>query len=65
MPSALNHYVIPHICQEEMRALKNSVFLLQSKNSALRKALTVLIDDDEAMTLMNLSKFRRNPDLYR
>lgn len=48
-----------------MRALKNSIFLLQSKNSALRKALTVLIDDDEAMTLMNLSKFRRNPDLYR
>ena len=48
-----------------MRALKNSVFLLQSKNSSLRKTLTVLIDDDEAMALMNLTKLRRTPDLYR
>ena len=48
-----------------MRGLKNAVFRLQSKITSLRKALTILIDDDEAMALMNLSKFRSNPDLYR
>lgn len=48
-----------------MRGLKNAVFRLQSKISSLRKALTILIDDDEAMALMNLSKLRTNPDLYR
>lgn len=48
-----------------MRAVKNSIFNLQTKNSSLRKTLTVLIYDDEAMALMSLTKLRKNPDLYR
>ena len=48
-----------------MRGLKNAVFRLQSKITSLKKALTILIDDDEAMALMNLSILRTNPDLYK
>jgi hypothetical protein len=47
-----------------MRNLKNTVFRLQSKNSSLKKTLTILINDDESMALMNLSKLNANPDLY-
>jgi regulator of replication initiation timing len=51
--------------QENLRRLKNSVFRLQSRISSLKKALNGLIDDDEIMAMMNLTKLRANPDLYR
>ena len=47
-----------------MRHLKNATFRLQAKISSLKKSLTILIDDDEAMALMSLSKLKANPDLY-
>ena len=48
-----------------MRRLKNSVFRLQSRIASLKKALTALIDDDEIMAMMNLTRLRGNPELYR
>lgn len=48
-----------------MRNLKNAVFRLQSKVSSLRKALLLIIDDDESMALMSLTKLRVEPELYR
>jgi hypothetical protein len=48
-----------------MRTLKNTIFRLQSRVSSLRKALLTTIDDDEAMALMNLSKLKADPSLYR
>jgi hypothetical protein len=48
-----------------LRRLKNSVFRLKSRISSLKKALNGLIDDDEIMAMMNLTKLRANPDLYR
>jgi transcription termination factor NusB len=47
-----------------MRNLKNTVFRLQSRNSSLKQTLTILINDDESMALMNLSKLNVNPELY-
>ena len=48
-----------------MRHLKNDVSRLQAKIFSLQKVLNVLIEDDETMALMNLSKLRANPDVYR
>ena len=47
-----------------MRNLKNAIFRLQSRVASLRKALLTVIDDDEAMALMNLSLLRAEPELY-
>ena len=47
-----------------MRNLKNAIFRLQSRVASLRKALLIIIDDDEAMALMNLSLLRAEPELY-
>jgi hypothetical protein len=51
--------------KEKMRRLKNSVFHLQSRISSLHKALSILIDDDESMAFMNLTKLKKDPGLYR
>jgi hypothetical protein len=51
--------------QEKMRRLKDAVFHLQSRISSLHKALSVLIDDDESMAFMNLTKLKKDPGLYR
>ena len=51
--------------KEKMRHLKNDVGRLQAKIFSLQKVLKVLIEDDETMALMNLSKLRANPDIYR
>jgi hypothetical protein len=59
MRSKLNNF------QENLRRLKNSIFRFQSRISSLKKALNGLIDDDEIMAMMNLTKLRANPDLYR
>ena len=48
-----------------MRRLKNAVFHLQSRIASLHKVLTDLIEDDETMAFMNLSKLKENPGLYR
>jgi hypothetical protein len=53
------------IIQEKMRRLKNAVFHFQSRISSLHKALSVLIDDDESMAFMNLTKLKKDPGLYR
>ena len=48
-----------------MRRLKNAVFHLQSRVASLHKALTDLIEDDETMAFMNLTRLKENPALYR
>ena len=48
-----------------MRRLKNAVFHLQSSIASLHRALTDLIEDDESMAFMNLTKLKENPGLYR
>ena len=60
-----NNKKLIHEKQEKMRNLKNAVFRLQSKVSSLRKALLLIIDDDESMALMSLTRLRNEPDLYR
>ena len=48
-----------------MRRLKDAVFHLQSRISSLHKVLTDLIEDDETMAFMNLTKLKEDPRLYR
>ena len=50
--------------QEQMRILKNKVSGMISKINAYRKSLEGLLEDDEGLAMMNLSKLKRKPDLY-
>ncbi len=56
--------IIPAPLQEKMRNLKNSLSSISARISAHRRALTELLDEDNEMALMNLSKLKQKPDLY-
>jgi magnesium transporter len=57
--------ILPYEIQEKMRDLKNEVSSMVGKMAAFNRALNLLIQDDEAMALMNLSKLRKDPTLYK
>lgn len=57
--------LIPLHIQEEMRSLKNELSLLVNRLSSSKKILTDLTEDDEEMALMNLTKLRKKPELYK
>ena len=57
--------IVPYSIQEKMRNLKNQVSQLATKLQSFKRVLSVLIDDDESMALMNLSILKENPSLYR
>lgn len=48
-----------------MRDLKNEVSSMAAKMVGFNRALNLLIQDDEAMALMNLTKLRKDPTLYK
>lgn len=51
--------------QERLRALKNDLAEKAAKVSSFRRAMTELIEDDEGMALMNLTRLRVDPLLYK
>lgn len=57
--------ILPINKQEHMRTLKNTVTQMSSWLGNLRQALETVIDDDEGMALMNLTRLNDNPLLYR
>ena len=57
--------LMPLKLQEEMRELKNTASQMAEHVDRYRKALSELIMDDADMALMNLTKLRANPSLYR
>lgn len=57
--------ILPIEKQEKMRSAKNAVNLMKSRINGHKRVLLELMDDDEVMALMNLSKLRKNPTLYQ
>jgi len=51
--------------QEQMRSVKNIISRVLTRLDAYIKALSDLIEDDEGMALMNLTKLKNNPLLYK
>lgn len=51
--------------QEQMRILKNKVSGMIAKIKAYRKSMEELLEDDEELAMMNLSKLKKKPSLYR
>lgn len=51
--------------QEEMQVLKEHLQKMASRIQANKRAITELLDDDERMALMNLTKLKERPSLYR
>jgi hypothetical protein len=56
--------ILPVEQQERMRSLKNSVNAAKSRFSGHKRVLLELMDDDEVMALMNLTKLKDRPTLY-
>jgi hypothetical protein len=56
--------ILPVDKQEKMRSLKNAVNATKSQVIGHKRVLLDLMDDDEVMALMNLSKLKDNPNLY-
>lgn len=51
--------------QEKLAHLKNLIAAKLSRCRQHRKALEELMDDDDALALMNLSRLRHDPSLYK
>lgn len=51
--------------QEKMAFFKTQIASMLSRCRQHRKALEELMNDDDALALMNLSRLKRNPALYR
>lgn len=51
--------------QEQLAFYKNQIASKLSRCRQHRRALEELMDDDDALALMNLSRLRHNPSLYR
>ena len=50
--------------QEQMRILKNKVSGMISNTNAYRKSMEDLLEDDEGLAMMNLTKLKKKPFLY-
>ncbi len=50
--------------QEQMRILKNKVSGMISKVNAYRRSMEDLLEDDEGLAMMNLTKLKKKPHLY-
>ena len=51
--------------QEEMLVLKDSLSRMMARLEGNKRALTELLEDDESMALMNLTKLKSKPMLYK
>jgi len=51
--------------QEQMRTVKNVISRVLTRLDSYVKALSDLIEDDDGMALMNLTKLKNNPLLYK
>lgn len=56
--------LLPIEIQEQMRALKNELSMMDSRVSNCRNTLHNLSEDEEEMCLMNLSCLKKKPKLY-
>jgi hypothetical protein len=57
--------LLPIEVQENMRSIKNLLATLLVKCSTYIRFLTDLLENDESMALMNLSKLKKCPYLYK
>jgi Mg2+ and Co2+ transporter CorA len=57
--------IVPYTVQEKMLSLKNTLTRLSSDLEDYQNCLKALVEDDDAMALMNLTVLRRRPELYR
>jgi hypothetical protein len=58
-------FILPPSIQEKMRTLKNAASAASARVTSLSKTLTDLVDDTEALALMNLTRLGEKPSLYR
>lgn len=56
--------ILPVDKQEKMRTLKNAVTLMKSRTLGHKRVLLDVMEDDETMALMNLTKLKHNSKLY-
>jgi len=52
---------IPSILHDKMRTIKNEVSRMLAKVTSHKRALTILLDDNESMAFMNLSVLQDDP----
>lgn len=57
--------ILPVAAQEDMRKLKYTVTVMIERAKEHKNILQELMDDDEAMALMNLTVLKRKSSLYR
>lgn len=57
--------LLPIEVQENMRTAKNTISSLLAKCNTYIRFLTDVLEDDELMALMNLTKLKKNPALYK
>jgi magnesium transporter len=57
--------ILPYAVQERMRELKNAASATLSRATSLGSMLTSLVNDTEALALMNLTKLGEQPSLYK
>ena len=57
--------ILPVKQQEKMKILQNNILTMRSKVLSDKKVLLELLDDDESMALMNLTKIQANPQLFK
>ena len=57
--------IVPVRLQEKIRTLKNGLSSIAARISAHRRALDEILDEDEEMALLNLSKLAAKPSLYK
>ncbi len=57
--------IVPVGLQEKMRHMKNGLSSITARINAHRRALEEILEEDEEMAMMNLSKFAEDPANYR
>ncbi len=57
--------IVPVKLQEKIRNLKNGLSSIAARISAHRRALDEILEEDEEMALLNLSKLAAKPSLYK
>lgn len=57
--------IVPVVLQKKMTSLKNRVNAMITRCTGHKKMLLELLDEDENMALMNLSKLKSDVSLYQ
>lgn len=51
--------------QEQLRLLKNRVTSMAAKTEAYKRIIVTLLEDDNDMAMMDLTKLKNKPSLYK